>query len=171
MVVAASTSHGRSKKRGADDVQGFGDDLVACNGLIDTAGGGSVRGHAQESRRRKLANVFRGQIFKGRAQDFVARKLFDHKLIHRHVVIVGVNHIVSIRKGPFSDRILIDVAFGICVTREVKPMTTPSFAIAGGCQHAINSSFQSIRSGVYTKLVDLIRMRRNSEKVKREAPQ
>ena len=68
----------------------------------------------------------------------ISSQLFDDKAIERLVAIQGCHDVVPISPGVAVRNIFIE-AVGVCIPRDVEPMSSPAFAVSWRCEQPIDN--------------------------------
>lgn len=174
MVVALGAGDGEAEERGADDLEGIGDDLVAGGGGIDRARGGAVGGHAEKAGGDEpLASLGVlggggrvGVAFEG---EFVAGELFEQEAVEGQVLVEGADDVVAVFVGVGPRGVVVGVTVRIGIPGDVEPVPGPAFAIAGRGQEFIDQTFVGFGGVVAQELIDFVGGGRQAEEVEVEA--
>ena len=97
----------------------------------------------------------------------VARDLLDREPVEGHVRVEGVDHPVAV--GPDRAAVVLLVAVGVGVAREVEPVARPALAVVRRGEQAIDEPFVGVGTFVGQKRVDLRGRRRQAGQVERDA--
>jgi len=130
VVVALGTTNRKAQKRGGNNLDRVGDDLISRERNVSHARGArAVRGHAQETGGDQFLHITRTQVAVRRTDHLVAGELFLDKNIERLVEIVRPDHVIAVLVGVRSDRVGGGVAFRVGVARHVQPVPAPALAV------------------------------------------
>ena len=108
-------------------------------------------------------------LFESRVFQQVARELFRHKTVERHVRVERANHPVA--PGPHRPFFVIVIAIGIGVTGRIEPLHGQPLAIPRRVEQAVDHFLVGIGGFVGQEGVEFGQRRRQSHQVEADAPQ
>src|SRR5262245_24477414 len=160
VAMAFGAFDGESKYSRTQNIHLITDDVEPIIDKVYLALAGGIWPHSQESCGNKVIHQLLGDDgLLLIVLQFIPCNLLQKKTIVGLVVIEGADDIVAIAKRHGSQVVRAQLpSLGICVSRHVQPVTSPSLSVTRRVQQAVNQLLVSLRVAIRQESLHFFRL-------------